>query len=125
MGAEPRRKAFERLLQNVLAFPTRPAVIVFMVYPHSDEFTRSAENDMLVIAQHYRVPVLSTRCICATDQCMLKLGMLPLPVGYQAAMPNLSTTQIGTKHLCLNLSTAPSAQSTQRHRRRAGAPSTR
>ena len=64
MSAEPRRKAFERLLQNVLAFPTRAAVIVFMVYPHSDDFTRSAENDMLVIAQHYRVPVLSTRCIC-------------------------------------------------------------
>lgn len=74
MSTEPRRKAFERLLQNLLAFPNAPAVVVFMTYPHINEFSHSAENDMLVIAQHYGVPVMSTRCVaCARARSLVAL----------------------------------------------------
>jgi hypothetical protein len=70
MAAEPRRKAFERVLRNALAFPTHPAVVVFTVFPHEQDFWKSAENDMLVIAQHYQVPVISTRCTALPWHCM-------------------------------------------------------
>ena len=62
MGAEPRRQSFERVIRNALAFPGHPAVVVFMAFPRLPEFCRTAENDMLVIAAHYQLPVVSTRC---------------------------------------------------------------
>ena len=57
------RRSFERVLRNVLSFPSRPAVVVFMTMVRLSSFERSPtqENDMLTIAQHYQVPVLSTR----------------------------------------------------------------
>jgi hypothetical protein len=62
MGRDPRRKSFERVIRNALAYPGKPAVVVYMAFPHNQEFWRTSETDMLVIAQHYQVPVLSTRC---------------------------------------------------------------
>lgn len=61
MMQEPRRKAFERLIRTVLSFPHSPAVIVFMVFPHRNAYWKTSENDMVTIAQHYQVPVLSVR----------------------------------------------------------------
>lgn len=57
------RLAFERVLRNVLSFPSHPAVVVFMTMMPGTTFRSQNENDMLVIAQHYQVPVLSTRCV--------------------------------------------------------------
>lgn len=55
--------SFERLIRNVLAFPKRPAVVVIMAAQRLPRNTwLNAENDMLVIAAHYQLPVLSTRC---------------------------------------------------------------
>ena len=62
MGNDIHRLAFERVLRNVLAFPTRPAVVVFNVMLPSSRFEAAVENDLLVIAQHYQLPVLSVRC---------------------------------------------------------------
>ena len=54
------RRAFERLLRNVLSFPNRPAVIVYMTVL-APRFPETQENDLMVIAQHYQVPVISAR----------------------------------------------------------------
>ena len=62
MSTEPRRLAFERLIRNALAFPHHPAVVVVMISESKPEFWQTAENDMLVIAAHYQLPVISTRC---------------------------------------------------------------
>ena len=62
MHTEPRRLAFERLIRNALAFPHRPAVVVVMISESKPEFWQTAENDMLVIAAHYQLPVISSRC---------------------------------------------------------------
>ena len=59
---DPRRKAFERLLRNLLNYRKKPAVVVFMVFPHITSFWPTAENDMLTLAQYYGLPVLSVRC---------------------------------------------------------------
>jgi hypothetical protein len=61
MMHQPRRKAFERLIRNALLFPNSPAVIAFMVFPRHNTYWKTSENDMIAIAQHYQVPVLSVR----------------------------------------------------------------
>ena len=67
------RRAYERVIRNALAFPTKPAVVIFMVFPHVSEYTHSAESDMMVIAQHYQVPVISTRC-CTLSALRMEEG---------------------------------------------------
>jgi hypothetical protein len=62
MEAEPRRWGFERTIRNLLGYPKKPAIVVFMVHPHKDTYWQTAETDMLVISQHYQLPVISTRC---------------------------------------------------------------
>jgi hypothetical protein len=62
MEAEPRRWFFERAIRNLLRYPKKPAVIVLMVHPHRNMYWQTAETDMLVISQHYQLPVISTRC---------------------------------------------------------------
>ena len=57
------RLAFERVLRAVLSFPNAPAVAVFMVVVPGSHFGSSVESELAVIAQHYQLPVLSTRYV--------------------------------------------------------------
>ena len=66
------RVAFERLLRSVLSLPQAPAVIVVMVVIPSTDFGRSVESELMTIAQHYQLPLVSTRC--ASVPCCYKSG---------------------------------------------------
>jgi hypothetical protein len=44
---------------------------VYMIFPHIDTFWQSAENDMMIMAQHYQLPVLSARCGHAVACCIM------------------------------------------------------
>jgi hypothetical protein len=61
MGDSIQRLAYERTIRNILNFPHQPAVVVYMNMLPGSHFGASVESDMMVIAQHYQLPVLSAR----------------------------------------------------------------
>jgi hypothetical protein len=76
MLQQPHRKAFERVLQTLLLYPKRPAVVAYMAFPKASSVWQTSENDLTVIAQYYQLPILSVRYVSSQLYCTLASSFL-------------------------------------------------
>eukprot|EP00873_Tetraselmis_striata_P010420 jgi/Tetstr1/430684/TSEL_020477.t1 len=63
-GTSPPKRAFERLLRQLLDFPSRPAVVLFELFSwlrHEGNFWLTGEDSHGVLAKYYGIPVISSR----------------------------------------------------------------